>query len=90
MSQPYDSVPDTSVKPVAARSRPLCSKCGLEDGACICAHIPVPDTRPVRPAACEHDWKIWPETNGQSQRCMKCGAYRDTPDTSQHQNTQGQ
>jgi hypothetical protein len=28
---------------------------------------------------CEHDWKIWPETDGQNQRCMKCGQYRDTP-----------
>ena len=46
------------------------------------------DTRPVRPAACEHDWKIWPETNGQSQRCMKCGVYRDTPDSSHEGNTQ--
>ena len=28
---------------------------------------------------CEHDWKIWPETDGKSQRCTKCGSYRDTP-----------
>ena len=31
---------------------------------------------------CDHDWKIWPETDGHSQRCMKCGAYRDTPTSS--------
>jgi hypothetical protein len=29
--------------------------------------------------SCEHDWKIWPETDGQDQRCMKCGEYRRTP-----------
>lgn len=23
-------------------ARPLCSLCGLEDGACICAHLPTP------------------------------------------------
>ena len=28
---------------------------------------------------CEHDWQIWPETDGQEQRCMKCGSYRRTP-----------
>lgn len=33
----------------------------------------------VTAAPCEHDWKIWPETDGQIQRCMKCKAYRDTP-----------
>lgn len=27
----------------------------------------------------EHDWQIWPETDGQEQRCMKCGQYRKTP-----------
>ena len=36
---------------------------------------------------CDHDWKIWPETNGQSQRCMKCGNYRDTPIASPNQET---
>jgi len=30
-------------------------------------------------SACDHDWKIWPETDGKEQRCMKCGAYRATP-----------
>jgi hypothetical protein len=30
---------------------------------------------------CQHDWKIWPETDGQEQRCMKCGEYRRTPTT---------
>ena len=39
-----------------------------------------PDTSTVR--TCDHDWKIWPETDGHSQRCMKCGAYRDTPTSS--------
>ncbi len=29
--------------------------------------------------ACSHDWKVWPETDGQEQKCMKCGAYRRTP-----------
>lgn len=28
---------------------------------------------------CEHDWRIWPETDGQEQKCMRCGAYRKTP-----------
>lgn len=28
---------------------------------------------------CEHDWHIWPETDGQEQRCLKCKAYRRTP-----------
>lgn len=28
---------------------------------------------------CAHDWKVWPETDGLEQRCMKCGAYRRTP-----------
>lgn len=32
-----------------------------------------------RIAGCDHDWMVWPETDGQSQRCMKCGAYRNTP-----------
>jgi hypothetical protein len=27
--------------------RPLCSKCGLEDGACICAHLPRTDSSHV-------------------------------------------
>lgn len=30
-------------------------------------------------ATCIHDWHIWPETDGQEQRCAKCGAYRQTP-----------
>jgi len=38
------------------------------------------DTSTVR--TCDHDWNIWPETDGHSQRCMKCGAYRDTPTSS--------
>lgn len=29
--------------------------------------------------ACEHDWQIWPETDGLEQRCSRCGAYRPTP-----------
>jgi hypothetical protein len=33
----------------------------------------------VAPHECQHDWKVWPETDGQSQRCMKCGEFRDTP-----------
>lgn len=37
------------------------------------------NVRRRRKEACEHDWKIWPETDGQSQRCMKCGDYRNTP-----------
>ena len=28
---------------------------------------------------CSHDWVIWPETDGQKQRCMKCGHFRATP-----------
>lgn len=27
-----------------------------------------------------HEWRVWPETDGQSQRCAGCGAYRDTPE----------
>jgi hypothetical protein len=27
---------------------------------------------------CNHHWQIWPETDGQEQRCMKCGQYRKT------------
>lgn len=30
-------------------------------------------------APCKHNWQIWPETDGQEQRCMKCGEYRKTP-----------
>jgi hypothetical protein len=29
---------------------------------------------------CEHEWRIWPETDGQEQRCVKCGIYRRTPE----------
>lgn len=34
---------------------------------------------PVVVPGCDHDWQIWPETDGQEQKCMKCGAYRRTP-----------
>jgi len=27
----------------------------------------------------EHDWQIWPETDGQEKRCSLCGGYRKTP-----------
>lgn len=27
---------------------------------------------------CSHDWRIWPETDGQEQRCSKCHTYRQT------------
>lgn len=36
---------------------------------------------PIKPepaSDCDHDWQIWPETDGQEQRCMKCGKYRKT------------
>lgn len=28
----------------------------------------------------DHDWHIWPETDGQSQRCAICKVFRDTPE----------
>lgn len=28
---------------------------------------------------CSHDWRIWPETDGNEQRCIKCNEYRTTP-----------
>ena len=28
---------------------------------------------------CQHDWHIWPETDGLEQKCSKCGKYRNTP-----------
>lgn len=28
---------------------------------------------------CKHKWVIWPETDGQEERCLNCGAYRATP-----------
>lgn len=37
-----------------------------------------PDTVAV-PRECNHDWRIWPETDGYEQRCSKCKAYRNTP-----------
>lgn len=27
----------------------------------------------------EHDWHIWPETDGMEQRCSECGIFRKTP-----------
>lgn len=34
-----------------------------------------------RGLTCPHDWQIWPETDGQGQRCKKCGQFRRTPAT---------
>jgi len=51
----------------------------LNEAKRLC-ELALSDTSTVR--TCDHDWKIWPETDGHSQRCMKCGAYRDTPTSS--------
>jgi len=37
------------------------------------------DAAVLKGLSCPHDWKIWPETDGQNQRCMMCGIYRETP-----------
>ena len=29
---------------------------------------------PAKP--CEHNWQVWPETDGQEERCLNCGEYR--------------
>lgn len=31
------------------------------------------------PSQHKHDWVIWPETDGQEQKCLGCGGYRKTP-----------
>jgi hypothetical protein len=45
------------------------------EAACL-LHTP---QAPVSEEQCSHDWRIWPETDGQEQRCSKCCAYRRTP-----------
>lgn len=48
--QPYPTLPPEVVNYSATeyfRPRPTCKLCGLEDGACVCAHIPPPQVTGV-------------------------------------------
>lgn len=49
------------------------------DARVVCDYCGLSRERFVPPIPCDHDWKVWPETDGQEQRCMVCNAYRKTP-----------
>lgn len=58
-----------------------CEHGALFGGCATCdpgTPAPEPFTGPKE--GCEHDWRIWPETDGQEQRCWRCGSYRPTPE----------
>jgi Lar family restriction alleviation protein len=65
--------PETSVRCGAPVASNLCDDCPP-------VGYPTDKTRcdPCPRKACDHDWQIWPETDGQVQHCLKCRANRKT------------